>query len=314
MTYLNQPKRPTAPIPLATRLKAHIELSDPITWVAPITMVFCGALASSPQTNGFQATNLMHLLLTVLAALMCGPFATGFSQSINDYYDRELDAINDPSRPIPSGRVTLTEARINWIGLGVGTMAIALFLARYSLWMPVFGIISLILAAAYSVPPVKFKQNFWFGPPAVGLGYVCLTWLVGHMLFGPLTWPSLLLALIASALAAGLIFLNDIKSVEGDRELGLKSLTVAVGVNQTLIVAFLVIGLCELAMLVLALIGGYFWAAGLVFVAMIAPIAIQIRLFRDPTHENFKRYMLISNPLVLIIQIISAFIVGGYFG
>ncbi|NTW98128.1 MAG: UbiA family prenyltransferase, partial [Oscillochloris sp.] len=277
-------------------------------------MVFCGALASSKVTPGFDPGAPGHLLLACLAALMCGPLATGFSQSINDYYDRDLDAINDPARPIPSGRVSLGAARANWVGLGVGTMAVSLFLARYSLWMPLFGAVSIILAAAYSVPPIKFKQSFWFGPPAVGLGYVCLTWLVGHLLFGALTWPSLTLALIASAQAVALIFLNDIKSVEGDRQLGLKSLTVALGVHGTLVVAFLITALCNLSMLALAVLGGYLWAAALVAVALLAPVYIQVQLFREPTHEIFKRYLLINNPFILVIQIISAFIVGGYFG
>jgi bacteriochlorophyll/chlorophyll synthetase len=314
MSHRNTPDRLVARVSLATRLQAHIELSDPITWVAPITMVFCGALASSRQPSGFEPTRIGDLILICLAALMCGPLGTGFSQSINDYYDRDLDAINDPARPIPSGRVSLGEARANWVGLGLGTMLIAIFLTRYSPWMPIFGAISLFLAAGYSIPPFKFKQNFWLGPPAVGVGYVMMTWLTGHMLFGPLTWPSLTMALIASALAAGMLFLNDIKSIEGDRQLGLKSLTVALGVRQTLVVSFGVIGLCQLALLVLALLTGYLWAAGIVAVALLAPIYAQVQLFREPTHTNFKRFLLINNPFVLVIQIISAFIVGGYFG
>ncbi|EFO79771.1 bacteriochlorophyll/chlorophyll synthetase [Oscillochloris trichoides DG-6] len=299
---------------LSTQLQAHLELADPITWVAAIAMVFCGALASSQGTPGFDPTNLNHLLLAGLAALMCGPFGTGFSQSINDYYDRDLDAINDPARPIPSGRVSLAAARANWMVLGLGTMLIGLFLARYSLWIPIFALLSLILSVLYSMPPIKLKQNFWFGPPAVGVGYILLTWLVGHLLFGQLTWPSLILALINSALAAGLLFLNDIKSVEGDRQLGLKSLTVALGVRQTLVVAYTIIDLCLVAMLVLALWGGYLWAAGFVALALLAPIPFQIRLFRDPTHTNFKYFLLVNNPFVLLLELFSAFIVGGYFG
>ncbi len=299
---------------LSTQLQAHVELADPITWVASIGMVFCGALASSQVTPGFDPSNINHLLLAGLAALMCGPLATGFSQSINDYYDRDLDAINDPDRPIPSGRLSLAAARANWIALGVGTMLIGLFLAQYSLWIPLFALISIVLSILYSMPPIKLKQSFWFGPPAVGLGYIMLTWLVGHMLFGPLTWPSVILALINSALATGLLFLNDIKSVEGDRQLGLKSLTVALGVRKTLIVAYVIIDLCLVAMLVLALWGGYLWAAGFVALALLAPIPFQIRLYREPNRTNFKYFLLVNNPFVFVLELFSAFIVGGYFG
>ena len=172
----------------------------------------------------------------------------------------------------------------------------------------------LVLSVAYSMPPIKLKQSYWLGPPAVGLGYICLTWVIGHLIFAPLTWPSLILALIDSALAAGLLFLNDIKSVEGDRKLGLRSMTVAFGARRTLLIAYLIIDVCELALLVLALQAGYRWAAGIAAVALLAPIYIQIKLYREPTHSNFKRYLLISNPFVLLIQFISAFIVGGYLG
>jgi 4-hydroxybenzoate polyprenyltransferase len=53
---------------------------------------------------------LLHLLLPpqnvaqlLVCCMMSGPFLTGYTQTINDYYDREIDAINEPYRPIPSG-------------------------------------------------------------------------------------------------------------------------------------------------------------------------------------------------------------------
>jgi chlorophyll synthase len=299
---------------LAASIRAHFELADPVTWITPMTMVACGAIAAGRGEPGFHPADGRDLLLAALAVLMCGPFGTGFSQSINDYFDRELDAINDPSRPIPSGRISLGAARLNWIVLGILTMLAGLALAGRSLWIPALAAVALALSAAYSVPPVKLKQHYWFGPPAVGFGYVFLSWIVGHLIFAPMTWPSLALALINSAIAAGLLFLNDIKSIEGDRRLGLRSMTVALGERRTLLVAFLIIGLGKLALLALALAGGHLWATGVVVLAIVVPLASQLRLYREPTHENFKRYMLASNPFVVLIQVLSAFIAGGYFG
>jgi bacteriochlorophyll/chlorophyll synthetase len=304
---------PAARVPLAKRLMAHLELADPITWISPITMVICGAIAAGRGDPGFDATNWRDLALVLLAVLMCGPFGTGFSQSVNDYYDRELDAINDPARPIPSKRVTLNEARLNWIGLAGATLIVALILARWSLWVPILALVSLLLAMAYSIPPVKLKQHYWFGPPAVGFGYVFLSWAVGHLIFAPMTWPSLLLALINSALAAGLLFLNDIKSIEGDRKLGLQSMTVALGARRTLLVSYVIIGVCELLLLILALLAGHLWATIFVALAILVPIVSQVQLYRNPTHKNFLRYIVASNPFVVLIQFASAFIVGGYF-
>lgn len=297
---------------LSDRLQAHLELADPVTWITPITMVVCGALAAGRGEPGFRPSDGRDLLLAALAILMCGPFGTGFSQSINDYFDRELDAINDPGRPIPSGRLSLRAARANWLALGAGTGLAGLLLAGQSIWISLLAAISLALSAAYSIPPLKLKQHYWLGPPAVGFGYVFLSWIAGHLIFAPMTWPSVTLAAINSALAAGLLFLNDIKSIEGDRKLGLQSMTVAFGARRTLLIAFTIIGVCELLLLALALAGGHLWATGLVALALLVPITSQVRLYREPTHKNFLRYIVASNPFVLLIQLISALMVGGY--
>ncbi|MEI7771215.1 MAG: bacteriochlorophyll/chlorophyll synthetase, partial [Chloroflexales bacterium] len=81
-------------MPLTRRLLVHVELADPVTWITPITMVICGALATGRGVPGFHITDVGDLVLVGLAMLMCGPLGTGFSQSINDYFDRDLDAIN----------------------------------------------------------------------------------------------------------------------------------------------------------------------------------------------------------------------------
>lgn len=60
----------------------------------------------------------------LVCMVMAGPFLTGYTQTINDWYDREIDAINEPYRPIPSGKISEFEviAQI-WILLagGIGT-------------------------------------------------------------------------------------------------------------------------------------------------------------------------------------------------
>jgi chlorophyll synthase/bacteriochlorophyll c synthase len=306
---LSQPKPKTGALAQA---RAHIELADPVTWISPAITTICGALASSAQAGGFNVGSGQQWALVALGALMTGPLATGFSQSINDYYDHELDAINDPERPIPSGRVSLGAARWNWILLAVATLAVALIFREPLILL--FAVIGLILSAIYSIPPIKLKAHYWLGAPAVGFGYVSMSWLVGHLIFAPLTWQSALVAFFNGGLATGLLFLNDIKSVEGDRQLGMKSLTVTFGVDKALIVAFTVITAFELALMVTAFAWGHPWVGGFVLLAMIVPLYSQIKLYRDPTHDNFKRYILASNPFIVLIQVISALVVGGYFG
>jgi chlorophyll synthase/bacteriochlorophyll c synthase len=46
----------------------------------------------------------------------------------------------------------------------------------------------------------------------------------------------------------------------------------------------------------------------------VVPIRNQIKLYREPNQKNYVRYLLSSNPFVALIQFVSAFMVGGYFG
>ncbi|OAN47588.1 bacteriochlorophyll/chlorophyll synthetase [Chloroflexus islandicus] len=298
-------------VSLSRKIRAHIELADPVTWISPVLVCFCGALASGYE-RGFDWTRPDHWWLMLLGALMTGPLGTGFSQSINDYFDRELDAINDPQRPIPAGIITLNEARWNWIVLGTATMLVSLVFGQPLIVF--FAFVGIVLSVIYSMPPIKLKKHFWLGPPAVGLGYVSMSWMAGHLIFAPLTWQSVVVALINGGLAAGLLFLNDIKSVEGDRKLGLKSLTVAIGVKRTLIVAYATINGFEAMLMILAWMWGQYWVAAFILLALVVPIYNQIKLYREPNQQNYVRYLLASNPFVALIQIVSGFLVGGYFG
>jgi chlorophyll/bacteriochlorophyll a synthase len=299
-------------VPLAKRIRGHIELADPVTWISPSMICVCGAIASHAQIGGFNTANGQHWGFALLGALMIGPLGTGFSQSINDYYDRDIDAINDPSRPIPAGLVSLTGARLNWLFLGTSSFLVSL-LFRSPL-ITALAVCGIILSVIYSVPPIKLKKHYWLGPPAVGLGYVSISWLAGHLIFAPLTWQSFIVACINGGLTAGLLLLNDIKSVEGDRQHGLQSLAVAIGVHKTLIVAYMVINGFEALLMMIAIAWGSYWVAAFILFALVAPIYSQVKLYREPNHKNFMRYLIASNPFVAIIQLVSAFLVGGYFG
>ena len=82
-----------APQPLAV-----LELFKPITWFAPMWAFGCGVVSS-----GIAASARWAFVLAGLA--LAGPLVCATSQAVNDWYDRDVDAINEPNRPIPSGRI-----------------------------------------------------------------------------------------------------------------------------------------------------------------------------------------------------------------
>ena len=187
----------------------------------------CGVIAS-----GVSVANHWHLLLA--GVILAGPMVCAASQAINDWFDRHVDAINEPHRPIPSGRMPGRwglYVAIIWTGLSL------LLGWLISPWAFVATLIGLALAWAYSAPPFRLKQNGWWGNAACGLSYEGLAWFTGSAVMLGDAFPptySIFLALLYSVGAHGIMTLNDFKAIEGDRQMGVRSLPVQLGVYGVL--------------------------------------------------------------------------------
>lgn len=72
-----------------------------------IVVVFCclpaGVVCGAAASGNYVWNDPQDIVMLLTCCMMSGPFLTGYTQTINDYYDREIDAINEPYRPIPSG-------------------------------------------------------------------------------------------------------------------------------------------------------------------------------------------------------------------
>ena len=79
-------------------LPAVLELLKPITWFPPMWAFACGVVSS-----GLPVAERWSFI--VMGILLAGPLVCGTSQAVNDWFDRHVDAINEPHRPIPSGRL-----------------------------------------------------------------------------------------------------------------------------------------------------------------------------------------------------------------
>jgi chlorophyll synthase len=102
-----------------------------------------------------------------------------------------------------------------------------------------------LLAYIYSAPPLKLKQNGWLGNYALGASYIALPWWAGHALFGDLNWTIVAVTLFYSLAGLGIAVVNDFKSVEGDRQMGLKSLPVMFGITAAAWICVLMIDLFQ---------------------------------------------------------------------
>lgn len=201
---------------------AILELLKPVTWFPPMWAFACGAISADVAFNGRWGTLALGLAIT-------GPLVCATSQAVNDWFDREVDAINEPGRPIPSGRVPGT-----W-GLRIA-MAWTLLSIIAAIPLGLIGMlavdVALLFAWAYSAPPFRFKQNGWIGNAAVGITYEGLAWITGAIVLLGGVMPSpriLLIAALYSLGAHGIMTLNDYKAIDGDRLMGIRSLPVSLG-------------------------------------------------------------------------------------
>lgn len=269
-----------APVPGGLRgtLRRSIALMKPVTWFAPGWAFLCGAVASGGLS--WQPQPLSRLLIGVL---MAGPILTGLSQVINDYCDRDVDAINEPQRLIPSGQISLRHVYIltvilTWIGT-----CIALFLGGS---VALYVGLGLICALAYSIKPLRAKRNGWFGNALVAISYEGLAWLAGHVAFGALTGQSVAVALLYSLGAHGIMTVNDFKSMRGDTLMGIRSIPVQYGKVIAARMVVTIMGVAQIAVAGLLLHWGHPIAAGAVALLLAAQSIPNVRFIRDPEHNE----------------------------
>jgi 4-hydroxybenzoate polyprenyltransferase len=182
-----------------------------------------------------------------LIAALCSLLGTNL---LNQITDIEIDRINKPHRPLPSGKVSRRAA------LAItAILYAAAATAAFSVSTQVFNltIAYLLLGAGYSIRPVRFKDRFLLSNLSIALWYNVLNFMMGWVVFRPLeAAPFSLMALL---FLYDVIAINskDYADLEGDRKHNAKTLVVLLGRKRALMVdaashlavqsAFLALGL-----------------------------------------------------------------------
>ena len=269
MPTLAIPTRPARPHPAAV-----LELLKPITWFAPMWAFGCGVVSSGRPVDGRWA-------LVLAGVALAGPLVCGTSQAVNDWFDRHVDAINEPNRPIPSGRLPGRSGLFIAVICTVLSLLVAVTLGRWAFGAAVFG---LLLAWAYSAPPVRLKRNGWWGNLACAACYEGLPWFTAAAIMaGALPdWRIIAVAAAYSAGAHGIMTLNDFKSVEGDRQMGVNSLPVLLGVERAAALACFVMALPQVVVVGLLLRWGHPAYAAAILALLLVQAGLMRRFMRDP--------------------------------
>ncbi len=285
----------------APALKTVAELLKPITWFAPMWALGCGVVSSG-------ATITLHWPTVIGGILLAGPLVCGTSQAANDWFDRHVDAINEPNRPIPSGRMPGRWGLYIAIIWTILSLIVATVLGPWGFGAAVFG---LILAWAYSAPPFRLKLNGWWGNSAVALCYEGLPWVTGAIVMGVRMpdWPIMILAFLYSLGAHGIMTLNDFKSVEGDIRMGVNSLPVMLGVERAASLACLVMGLPQIVVIGLMFLWGHPLSGALIAIVLLIQARLMTRLVEAP-QANAPWYNATGTSLYVSGMLIAAIALG----
>ncbi len=215
--------------PLKGRLGLYWEFSRPFTLVAPAMGIISGSIAGLGAEPPLPVTRVLVFNL-VLGALMAAVLNAA-SNTLNQIYDLDVDRVNKPKRPLPSGRISLGEAQ--------AVTFIFFLLALVLAW--VVGRQCFILAAAataftiaYSMPPLRTKArgvwaNITIAVPRGTLlkvaGWACVR---SVMAFEP--W---FIGLIFGLFLLGASTTKDFADIPGDRAGGCRTLPILYGVRKT---------------------------------------------------------------------------------
>lgn len=258
------------------------ELTRPVNTLAAGALTFIGAFVAGGAVDHATAT---------AAAVGATWFATAGGNAVNDYFDREIDTINRPDRPIPRGAVSPREAFAFSVALFLGAVVCAVTLPVEALLIAVVNLVALVAYTEY------FK-----GLPAVGnlvVGYLTgSTFLFGAAAVDSTFDPNVLVLFGLAALATFTReVVKDVEDLEGDREEGLSTLPIVVGERRAL-------GVGVAAMVVAVVASAYPYVDGVfgvAYLALVVPADLVmliacVRSFRNPSlaQRRLKHGMLLA--------------------
>ena len=232
-----------------------LDLVRPGNAVAAAVLTFTGAFVAAGGAVWGAAGG------ATAAAAFATAAATGGGNAVNDYFDRAVDAVNRPDRPIPRGAVSARGALAFAVALFATAVAAAATLPTVAL------AIAVVNAAALASYTKVFKSL-----PGVGNLVVSLltgsTFLFGGAAVGrPLAPGLLVMATLAAAATLGRELVKDVEDVAGDREEGLRTLPIVAGERPALVLAAAAVGASVLASGLPVALGTF----GLAYLAVVLP-------------------------------------------
>jgi len=274
------------------KLMGFLQLIRPLNCLMMGFAVIVGASLVSP----------LNFTINLLLGFATSFALTAASMVINDFYDREIDAINEPNRPIPRGDVSPKEALIFALVLSIIGL-----IAAFKTNMP-----SLIVAViAWIISLTYITEGKGTGLPGNFLvsATVVIPFIYGGLIVGQIETSTLLFVAIAFLSNTGREVTKGIVDVEGDRSHKIRTIAVSYG-ERTAAVAAAVFSFLAVCLSPLPWLWGLVsnWFLPPVILTDIGMIVSSILLLRNYSRKNAKRTKNLS--LIWFTTGLLAFILG----
>ncbi len=278
------------------KIRGLIQLIRPINCVMMGFAVFVGVILAHPVF-------LSSLLVNIIFGFNTGFLLTAAAMTINDYYDRKIDAVNEPSRPIPMGLVSTNEALILFFSVSVAGFIFALLTSVLCL---IVSVISWLIVVTYVTVG---KRTGLLGNFLVSI-CVAIPFIYGSIIvLDEIVLSVFIFAFMAFLSNTGREITKGIVDVEGDKKEGVKTIAVRYGSK---IAAYIAVMFYVLAViltpipLMLSLVS--LWFIPFIVVTDAAFIFSSVLLLNDYSRENARK---IKNIILLCFGLgLLSFLVG----
>jgi geranylgeranylglycerol-phosphate geranylgeranyltransferase len=278
------------------KTSGFVQLMRPVNCAMMGFAVFVGAILADPQF--FNAD-----YLAVVYGFITGFMLTAASMTINDYYDRVIDAINEPSRPIPSGIINAQQALAFVFILSLVGFIFAYFTSVLCLLV---AIISWVVVVAYVTVG---KRS---GLPGNFLVSICVAipFIYGSIaVLNSVPLSVVFFTLMAFLSNTGREITKGIVDVKGDKTEGIKTLAVRYGEKSAAVTAAVFyISAVTLTPFPLFLNLVSFWFIPLVLVTDIGLVLSSALLLKDYSRENARKIK--KWVLLLFVMGLLAYVMG----
>lgn len=268
------------------KLRAYVEIIRPINSV----MLGFSIIVGAAITGG---TTILQTPVEIFLAFITGFTMTGAAMAVNDFYDKEIDAINEPQRPIPSGRMSGGEA----LGLTAILCITGLFssylVSREALVIASFALIVMLIYSAWG-KRTGFLGNIMVST-CIGLPFIYGGFMTGRV------WASFFFSLIAFLTNIGREITKGIVDIEGDERAGVNTIAVIKGDKTAALIASLFLVSATVASAVPVLLDQVSnWYIPFIIVTDLGLLISSYSLFKQPTRENSRE---IKNRILYLMLI-----------